>query len=91
MSVTLSCGCRAESQTEGILCEWDAESREGEAAIAFGCICAIHYRELNARPAEERSLAEEITEGFEALKRIRELEAECDRLYRIIELNGTLK
>jgi hypothetical protein len=38
-----------------------------------------------------RSLAEEITEGFEALKRIRELEAECDRLYRIIELNGTLK
>jgi len=38
-----------------------------------------------------RSLAEEITEGFDALKRIRELEAECDRLYRIIELNGTLK
>jgi hypothetical protein len=37
---------------------------------------------------EYRSLAEEITEGFEALKRIRELEAECDRLYRIIELNG---
>ena len=37
-----------------------------------------------------RSLAEEITEGFEALKRIRELEAECDRLYRIIELNGTI-
>lgn len=35
-----------------------------------------------------RSLAEEITEGFDALKRIRELEAECDRLYRIIELNG---
>jgi hypothetical protein len=34
-----------------------------------------------------RSLAEEITEGFEALKRIRELEAECDRLYRIIELD----
>jgi hypothetical protein len=69
--------------------------------------------------ANERSLAEEITEGFDALKRIRELEAynaelkayntemheiehdlemkvsllqaECDRLYRIIELNGTLK
>ena len=38
-----------------------------------------------------RSLAEEITEGFEALKRIRELEAECDRLYRIIELHGKLK
>lgn len=36
----------------------------------------------------ERSLAEEITEGFDALKRIRELEAECDRLYRIIELHG---
>ena len=34
-----------------------------------------------------RSLAEEITEGFDALKRIRELEAECDRLYRIIELD----
>ena len=39
---------------------------------------------------KERSLAEEITEGFEELKRIRELEAECDRLYRIVELNGTL-
>jgi SAM-dependent MidA family methyltransferase len=39
---------------------------------------------------KERSLAKEITEGFDALKRIRELEAECDRLYRIIELNGTL-
>lgn len=80
MSVTLSCGCRAESQTEGILCEWDAESREGDAAIAFGCVCAIHYRELNARPAEDRSLAEEITEGFEALKKIRELEAEIAEL-----------
>lgn len=39
---------------------------------------------------KERSLAEEINEGFEALKRIHELEAECDRLYRIIELNGAL-
>lgn len=46
----------------------------------------------------ERSLAEEITEGFKALETIRQLEkerdelqAECDRLYRIIELNGTLK
>lgn len=67
----------------------------------------------------ELSLAEEITEGLKALKKVRALEAEnaelkayntelheiehdlemkvsllqaeCDRLYRIIELNGTLK
>jgi len=67
----------------------------------------------------ERSLSEEITEGFSALEKIRqqqtvietlkkerdllfrahshemvradELQIECDRLYRIIELNGKLK
>ena len=46
----------------------------------------------------KRDLAEEIAEGFKALETIRQLEkerdelkAECDRLYRIIELNGTLK
>jgi hypothetical protein len=53
MSVTLSCGCKAESQDDGIFCEWDAYSREFENAVAYGCICALCYTQLNARPVEE--------------------------------------
>lgn len=47
----LSCGCRSEH--EGILCEWDAYSRECEDAVAYGRICALCVIALNARPVEE--------------------------------------
>ena len=42
-----------------------------------------------------RQLQSEIEAGIELVKKFQEerdeLQAECDRLYRIIELNGTLK
>jgi hypothetical protein len=47
----LSCGCRSEH--EGILCEWDAYSRECEDAVAYGSVCALCYKALNARPIEK--------------------------------------
>lgn len=47
----LSCGCR--SDTDGILAEWDAYSRECEDAVAYGCICKLCYIALNARPIEK--------------------------------------
>jgi hypothetical protein len=47
----LSCGCRSEH--EGIFCEWDAFSKECEDAVAYGCVCAQCYLELNARPTEK--------------------------------------
>jgi hypothetical protein len=47
----LSCGC--QSERGGIDCEWDTETRECEPAIAYGCLCATHYIEYNARPVEE--------------------------------------
>jgi hypothetical protein len=47
----LSCGCKSEN--EGIFCEWDAYSKECEDAVAYGCVCALCYIALNARPTEK--------------------------------------
>jgi hypothetical protein len=47
---TLTCGCRSEHC--GFFCEWDTETRECEPAVAYGCLCAKHYAEYNARPTE---------------------------------------
>ena len=51
MSVTLSCGCKSE--TDGILCYWDAYSDECQDAIAYGCVCKLCYIALNARLTEQ--------------------------------------
>jgi hypothetical protein len=49
--MVFSCGCQSEH--EGILCEWDTETRECEPAIAYGYICAKCYLQLGARPTEK--------------------------------------
>jgi hypothetical protein len=54
--ITLSCGC--QSHYFGFPSEWDAETREGDPAIAHGVLCEVHYHEYQARPAGERALIE---------------------------------
>lgn len=48
--MTLTCGCKSE--THGIFCEWDTETRECDPAIAYGVLCAEHYMAYEARPTE---------------------------------------
>lgn len=57
----LTCGCEVAHQNFGIFCEWDTETRECEPAIAYGVLCAKHYREYEARPTEEEQEKNENT------------------------------
>ena len=49
----LTCVCEVEHLNFVIFCECDTETREFEPAIAYGVLCAKHYREYEARPTKE--------------------------------------
>ena len=72
MTYILTCGC--ESQYGGFPSEWDAETKECEPAIAYGCLCDKHFAEYDARPAQyaPRELSDE---------EIEEVEQQVDKKY----------
>jgi hypothetical protein len=53
MTIILTCGCRSDDIDNGILCEWDTETRQCEPAIACGVLCSKHYVSYEARPIEK--------------------------------------